>query len=189
MPSTLSVRIASTRLILHHLEESLNGPIPARQRPPFVALKRVNPGNPGHAPVQRHAQVHGLDFDARSGRAWFPLGVPLGSVFLWGCRHWGRGWRAVEEALHARDAFGAHAAQHACGLADDQSLLEQRGIARVRADGPGNPLNPLRNSRIVAADAGQSVPQGVAARNCFASWRFRSAALARVPPVGCDLLL
>jgi hypothetical protein len=40
-------------------------------------------------PRCRGAQVHGLDFDARSGRAWFPLGVPLGSVFLWGCRHWG----------------------------------------------------------------------------------------------------
>jgi hypothetical protein len=138
--------------------------------------------------VQGHSQVHSLAFTAQCGRE-FPLGVPLGSVFLWGFRHWGQGWRGGEQALRACDAFGAYAAQHARGLADDQRLLEQRGIARVRADGPGNPLNPLRNSRIVAADAGQSVPQGVAARNRFPSWRLRSAALARVPPVGCDLLL
>src|SRR4029077_7168117 len=104
------------------------------------------------------------------------IGVPLGSVVLWNCKRRGRGCRAVEEALHARDAFGAYAAQHARGLTDDQLLLEQRGIARVSADGPGNALNPRRNSRIVAADAGQSVPQGVAARNRFPSLRLRSAA-------------
>ena len=118
----------------------MNGPIPARQRPPFVTLKRVNPGNPGRASVQGHAQVHGLDFDARSGRAWFRIGVPLGSVVLWNCKRRGRGCRAVEQALHARDAFGAHAAQHACGLADDQSLLEQRGIARVSAALAASPV-------------------------------------------------
>jgi hypothetical protein len=102
--------------------------------------------------VQVHGQVHGLAFTAQCGREF-----PLGSVFRWGCSRGGRGWRGVEQTLHARDAFGADAAQHACGLADDQRLLEQRGIARIRADGPGNAFNLRRKSGIAAADAGQSV--------------------------------
>ena len=66
------------------------------------------------------------------------------------------GGGAAEQLLDQRDAFGLHAAQNGRALADDQGLLPEPCIGRLRADRPGNGLNPWRKTRIIAADSAQS---------------------------------
>ena len=55
------------------------------------------------------------------------------------------GGGAAEQLLDQRDAFGLHAAQNGRALADDQALLPKPCIGRLRADRPGNGLNPWRS--------------------------------------------